>query len=313
MPVIEVEGVKKSYSSSPWRFWEDRNHTQALKGVSFEVEDGEIFSVVGPNGAGKTTLINILNGLLYKDEGSVKIFGEETRENRQKIAKRMNVATSYSALSGNLTVRENLKVFGKIYNVKNIDERIDELLKIFQIEKLENKKVWHISAGQKTRANLCKSLINKPELLLLDEATAGLDPHIAEITRNAIKKVNEEYGTTILITSHNMSDIDKLSDRILFLHNGKVLKEGTPEELKREIHIKILEVSYDGKKKSLEDIKQKWGGDLSKSLAKFKIEKEEDIVEILDELSNKKIKITDIEAKNPDLEEVFKKVAGDQV
>lgn len=313
MSIVEVKNLTKTYTKSSWKFWESHQETKALKGVSFEVYEGEIFGIVGPNGAGKTTLINILSGLLYKDEGSVKIFGKESDENREELAARMNVSTAYSGLSGNLTVEENLRIFAKIYDVENKEEKIDEVLELFQIEELRDKKVHHISAGQRTRANLCKSFINEPELLLLDEASAGLDPHIAEITRNAVQQLNDEHGTTIIVTSHNMEDIDSLSDRMMFLHKGEKLRTGTPNSLKTEIHVKVLEVTVDELTDEFEELLNHVNGDINGNTGRVKIEHEEDIINILDRVSELDVTVVDIEAQNPDLDEVFKKVARDEV
>lgn len=309
MSVVDVEHLTKTYGHPPWKFWRRGDDTEALKGVNFSVERGEIFGIVGPNGAGKTTLINILSGLVYKDEGSVRIFGDETRENRGQLAKKMNVATAYSMLSGHLTVRENLKVFAKIYDVDDADARIEEALETFEIPELADRKIFHLSAGQKTRANLCKSFINDPELLLLDEVTAGLDPHIADVTREAIKKMNRERGTTIIITSHDMQDIDRLSDRMLFLHNGRVLRIGAPEELKKEIHVKVLEVTIDRHSTDFVRLIEGEGGRVEKNTGLVKIDYEEEIIDILNAVRELDVEIIDIEARNPDLEEVFRKVA----
>ncbi|MFB6145498.1 MAG: ABC transporter ATP-binding protein [Candidatus Nanohaloarchaea archaeon] len=313
MSVIQVENLEKTYKKSSWKPWKDGRETEALRGIDFEVEDGEIFGIVGPNGAGKTTLVNILSGLLYKDSGNVKIFGKETRQNREELAKRMNVATAYSKLSGNLTVEENLKVFAKIYDVENIGEKIDHVLELFEISELRGKKIYHLSAGQKTRANLAKSFINQPEILLLDEATAGLDPHIADVTRDAIREINEEHGTTIIITSHDMEDIDSLSDRMMFLHQGEVLRTGTPRELKKDIHVKVLEVTVDEVNDDFRGLIEHLDGDLDGNTGRIRIEEENHIIEILESISEIDVTIIDIEAKNPDLNEVFKKVARNEV
>ena len=313
MPIVKVRDLEKSYRKSSWKFWEEHQETKAVKGVSFEVEEGEIFGIVGPNGAGKTTLINMMSGLMYKDSGSIKIFGKESKQHRKELAERMNVSTAYSGLSGNLTVYENLRIFGKIYDVDNIEDKIDEVLEIFQIEDQRNKRIRHMSAGQKTRANLCKSFINDPDVLLLDEASAGLDPHIAEITREAIEELNNRHGTTIIITSHNMEDIDSLSDRMLFLHEGKVLRTGTPEQLKKDIHIKVLEVTVETANEQFRELINHVDGEINGNTGRVRIEKEEDIIRILDRVSDIDATIIDIEAKNPDLNEVFKKVARNEV
>jgi ABC-2 type transport system ATP-binding protein len=313
MAVISVDDLTKTYTKSSIKFWEEHQETEALRGISFEVQDGEIFGIVGPNGAGKTTLVNILSGLLYKDTGSVRIFGKETRDHRNELAGRMNVATAYSKLSGNLTVQENLKVFAKIYDVTAYQDRIEHVLDLFEISHLRHKKVWHLSAGQKTRANLAKSFINQPELLLLDEATAGLDPHIAAVTREAIQDINDEHSTTIVITSHNMEDIDSLSDRMMFLHQGEILRTGTPRQLKKDIHVKVLQVTVDERTEAFEDVIKDVSGEMDGTTARVKIDREEQIIDILDRISDLDITVIDIEATNPDLNEVFKKVARDEV
>ncbi|MFB6213815.1 MAG: ABC transporter ATP-binding protein [Candidatus Nanohaloarchaea archaeon] len=313
MPVIEVENLEKTYKKGGWKFWNDPQETDALRGIDFEVEDGEIFGIVGPNGAGKTTLVNILSGLLYKDKGNVKIFDKESRRNREELANRMNVATAYSRLSGNLTVEENLRVFAKIYDVEDAREKIDQVLELFEISELRGKKIYHLSAGQKTRANLAKSFINQPEILLLDEATAGLDPHIADVTREAIREINQEHRTTIIMTSHDMEDIDSLSDRMMFLHQGEILRVGTPRELKKNIHVKVLEVTVDEVNKDFRGLVKHLEGELEGNTGKMKIEQEDHIIEILDSISEIDVTVIDIEARNPDLNEVFRKVARNEL
>lgn len=313
MSVIEVENLEKTYEKRSWKPWKAARKTEALKGIDFEVDEGEIFGIVGPNGAGKTTLVNILSGLLYKDSGSVRVFDKETKQNRKELANRMNVATAYSKLSGNLTVEENLKVFAKIYGVENRKERIEHVLELFEIRDLRGKKIYHLSAGQKTRANLAKSFINQPEILLLDEATAGLDPHIADVTRKAIREINEEHDTTIIITSHDMEDIDSLSDRMMFLHQGEVLRTGTPRELKKDIHVKVLEVTVDEVNEEFRGLVEHLEGDLEGNTGRIRIEQENHIIEILESISEINVTIVDIEAKNPDLNEVFRKVARNEV
>lgn len=313
MSIVEVKNLKKTYEKGSWKPWKDGRETKALRGIDFEVKEGEIFGIVGPNGAGKTTLVNILSGLLYKDTGSVKIFGKETKQNREALADRMNVSTAYSKLSGNLTVEENLRVFAKIYGVENRKEKINHVLELFEIEDLRAKKIYHLSAGQKTRANLAKSFINQPEVLLLDEATAGLDPHIADVTRKAIREINEKHDTTIIITSHDMEDIDSLSDRMMFLHQGEILRTGTPDKLKTDIHVKVLEVTVDEVNDKFEELIDHLEGELDGKTGKVKIEEEKHIIEILDRISEIDVTVIDIEAKNPDLNEVFKKVARNEV
>ncbi|MEK6984449.1 MAG: ABC transporter ATP-binding protein [Nanoarchaeota archaeon] len=224
--VIEVKNLKKSYGK-----------TEALRGISFNVQKGEIFGLLGPNGAGKTTAIDILAGLLIKDSGEVKIFGKEPEEAKQET----NIVSSLSWLTGIMSVYENLKVYGMLYGVSNLDHKINELMNLFEIANLKNVRYHRLSAGQQTRVNLCKGLINHPKVLLLDECTVGLDPHLADKTRKIIKSLKKD--TAILFTSHNMHEIEQLCDRIAFLQQGKIIWTGTSKKLK-EIH----------KKKTLEEV-----------------------------------------------------------
>lgn len=220
MPAIEVNELVKKYGN-----------TEALGGISFDVKEGEIFGLLGPNGAGKTTAIDILAGLLTKDSGVVKILGKEPKDAKQY----MNIVSSFSWLTGIMSVYENLKIYGMLYGINNLDSKINELLSLFEIANLKNIRYQKLSAGQQTRVNLCKGLINNPKVLLLDECTVGLDPHIADKTRKIIKSLKND--TTILFTSHNMQEVEQLCDRIAFLQKGKIIWSGKSKRLK-QIHKK---------------------------------------------------------------------------
>lgn len=225
---IEVRDLVKRYRKS------EKN---AVDGVSFSVAEGEFFAFLGPNGAGKTTTVNIIAGIVTKDGGNLKLFGEEPSEETRN---KMNVATAYTHLSHELTVYQNLNVFAQMYNVKNKRERILELLRTFGIEKLRDQRFYRLSSGQKTCVTLCKGLINNPEFLMLDEATVGLDPDIAEQVRDEVKQLD----TTILFTSHNMAEVEQLCRRTAFLHNGKVLKVGTVKQLTKLIKEQIVTIDF---------------------------------------------------------------------
>lgn len=308
--IVEAEDLRKTYVSRSWKPWGEPSRTRALRGVSFTVDEGEILGIVGPNGAGKTTLVNILSGLLYRDGGDLQIFGEPFQENRERLAERMNVATAYSRLSGDLTVVENMHVFGRLYGVDDIAGRTEELLERFEIVGTRDEKVHHLSAGQRTRVNLCKSLINRPELLLLDEATAGLDPHIAEVTRSTLREINEERGTAIVITSHDMTDIDELSDRMLFLHEGEVLRTGTPSELKRSMHRIVVEATFetvpDGLGDDLADHDVAVDGDR----VTVTVEDGGAVFDVFDALAPHRDRIVDVSVTPPDLDDLFQEVAS---
>ena len=230
IPILQVENLQKRYDG-----------TDALKGVSFNVARGEIVGLLGANGAGKTTLIHILLGLLSASFGKVAIFGKDLEHHRIEILQRCNFSSAYIHLPQNLKLWENLTVFATIYCVRNAKRKIDHLLELFEISHLKNKRTGYLSSGEQTRANLCKALLNEPELLLLDEPTASLDPDIADKVRKLLKRVQEEQHMTILHTSHNMRDVEELCDRVLFLHKGSIIAEGSPHEIVQRFEQQSLE------------------------------------------------------------------------
>ena len=231
MPLLDIQNLRKRYET-----------TDALKGIAFSVDRGEVFGLLGPNGAGKSTTINILLGLILADGGSIRIFDLDFATHQVDIRRRMNVAAAFTSLSGVLTVRENLRVYGYIYGVQRVNAKIDELLERFEITDLANRKLQYLSSGQHTRVTLCKGLINDPELLLLDECTVGLDPDIAEKTRRALKEFQQEKRTTILFTSHNMNEVEELCGRIAFLSKGEILRIDTAERIKNLIPHQVLSI-----------------------------------------------------------------------
>ncbi len=200
----------------------------------FEVERGEIVGLLGPNGAGKTTTIDILLGILKSTSGSVRIAGVDLAEERSRALADTNFAAVYATLPGNLTVAENLRFFGMIYGVKNLTGRIEELLKQFQLERFRNVKCGVLSSGEQTRVSLAKALLNRPQLLLLDEPTASLDPATARDVRQIIREFVAQDGGGVLWTSHNMHEVEDVCERVLFLSRGKILVEGNPRTLAAE-------------------------------------------------------------------------------
>ena len=215
--------------------------TVAVDGVSFEVGQGEIVGLLGPNGAGKTTTINMILGVLEPDEGAISIGGFDLASRRSQAIALANFAAVYTPLPGNLTVFQNMNVFGRLYGVKDLFARIGELLKYFDLEKFRNVKCGVLSSGEQTRESLAKAMLNDPRLLLLDEPTASLDPATARDTRASIREFASRGKSGVLWTSHNMYEVEDVCDRVLFLSHGRILLEGDPKRMPAEHGKKTLE------------------------------------------------------------------------
>lgn len=218
--VMEVRALRKEFGSSV-----------AVENVSFEVRKGEILGLLGANGAGKSTTLFMLLGLITPSSGSIRVFDKDLQTNRVEILQRMNFASSYQCLPYNLKVWENLHVFSEIYRVENGKRKAVELLDMFELTHLRNKMTGSLSSGEQTRLNLCKALLSDPDLLLLDEPTASLDPDLADKVRKILLELQRQNGMTIVNTSHNMADVHELCDRILFMRKGNVIAEGTTAEI----------------------------------------------------------------------------------
>jgi ABC-2 type transport system ATP-binding protein len=206
----------------------------AVDGVSFDVKRGEIVGLLGPNGAGKTTTINMVLGLLEPTTGRIQIGQIDLDRQRSLALAQTNFAAVYASLPGNLTVTENLNFFGLLYGIGGLRSRVEELVQEFDLAALRNTKCGLLSSGEQTRAALAKALLNRPQLLLLDEPTASLDPSNAQIIRTKIRSLATDGRCGILWTSHNMSEVEAVCDRVMLLSRGKILLEGNPHTLPRE-------------------------------------------------------------------------------
>jgi ABC-2 type transport system ATP-binding protein len=225
-----VESLAKQYGG-----------TRAVDGISFDVGRNEIVGLLGPNGAGKTTTINMVLGVLEPTSGFIRIEGIDVASNRSKALERTNFAAVYAPLPGNLTVYQNLRVFGMIYGVKNLSIRIERLLQEFELERFRDAKAGVLSSGEQTRLCLAKAMLNDPHLLLLDEPTASLDPSIALDIRAKIRDFANQRQCGVLWTSHNMYEVEDVCDRVLLLARGKILLQGDPKALPREHGMETLE------------------------------------------------------------------------
>jgi len=210
---------------------QDGNLT-AVDNVSFEIKESEIVSLLGPNGAGKTTIIQMLLTLVSPTSGDIEIFGKTLKEHREELLFMMNFTAPYSVLPYNLTTKEALKVYSLLYGIHNYRERVSSLIDEFELGWLADKKVGQLSSGEQMRIGIAKAFVNSPGLLLLDEPTASLDPVIARELRAKILKLVRKAGGAILWTSHNMREIEQVSDRIIFLSRGKIVADDSPDNLK---------------------------------------------------------------------------------
>ena len=203
---------------------------------------------MGPNGAGKSTTIYCILGLIAPDEGEVKIFGKNLNKSRSEIMTEVNYASAEYNLPWNLSIWENLLVYAKLYEVPNDKKRITELLEIFEMSHLKNKATRDLSTGLRARANLCKALLNKPKLLLLDEPMASMDPDVVDKGIKLLKKIQKEEGMTILYTSHNMWEIEEIANNVIFINHGKIIASGTPLELTQKV------LKLEGEEPNLRDV-----------------------------------------------------------
>ena len=206
---------------------------EAVKNLNFEIKKGSITGLLGPNGCGKTTTIGMILGLIRPTKGEVLINNKdiEIEKNRISVLEKMNFISPYVELPKKLSVKENLIVYGKMYEVKNLQTRINTLCNDLNLKEFLNKKTGELSSGQKNRVSLAKSLINNPEILLLDEPTASLDPDTGDYVRSYIENYAKKNNTTILLASHNMSEVERLCENIMMMKQGKIIDEGTCEEL----------------------------------------------------------------------------------
>ena len=218
--LVSVNNLSKNFSSF-----------EAVKEISFNINESEILGLLGPNGCGKTTTIGMMLGLLKPTSGEVVINGLNVEKNRINLLKKMNFISPYIELPKKLTVRENLMVYGKLYSVNDIKNRIDYLSETLRLSEFIDKKTGELSSGQKNRVSLAKAVVNDPDILLLDEPTASLDPETGDFVRTFIEKFSSEKKMSILLASHNMDEVKRLCKSILMMKDGKIIDRGTPSEI----------------------------------------------------------------------------------
>ena len=232
---IEIKNLNKQY-----------NKILAVKDINFKINKGSIVGLLGPNGCGKTTTIGMMLGLIKPTSGSVFINGQniENENNRTKILEKVNFISPYVELPKKLTVEENLKVYGKMYSVANLKDKIAELMNQLNLLEFKKRKTGELSSGQKNRVSLAKALINDPEILLLDEPTASLDPDVGDYIRSYIESFASKKSTTILLASHNMNEVERLCNEVMMMKNGSIIDKGTCTGLINKHGRKNLEETF---------------------------------------------------------------------
>ena len=227
---IEVINLSKSYKSK-----------QAVNNINFKINENEIVGLLGPNGCGKTTTIGMILGLLRPTSGQVLINGIDIEKNKISLLHKMNFISPYIELPKKLTVKQNLTVYGKLYNINNLNDRIDYLSNKLRLNNLLDKITGELSSGQKNRASLAKALINEPTVLLLDEPTASLDPETGDFIRTFLENYKKEKKIAVLLASHNMDEVKRLCGSVLMMNDGNIIDRGTPDDLIKKHGRKNLE------------------------------------------------------------------------
>ena len=217
---IEVNNLTKQFKN-----------TLAVNNISFKINKGTIIGLLGPNGCGKSTTIGMMLGLIKPTSGTVVINGQNIENNRTSLLEKMNFISPYIELPKKLTVEENLKVYGRLYGVKNLEGKISEIMEKLNLTEFKKRKTGELSSGQKNRVSLAKALVNDPEILLLDEPTASLDPDVGDNIRTFIEDFASKKGATILLASHNMNEVERLCHEVMMMKDGKIIDKGKSSDL----------------------------------------------------------------------------------
>ena len=297
---LEVKNLVKQYGSF-----------RAVGGISFEVPKGKIVGFLGPNGAGKTTTIQMLMGITLASAGTIRYFGRDFSTNRQWCLQKINFTSAFNTLVGRITPWENLMVFALLYGIRDPQRKIRTLADYFEISEVMNQRYFDLSAGQKTRVNLAKAFLNDPELILMDEPTASLDPDIADKTLTLIEDLKRTNHISILYTSHDMNEITRICDEVIFLDHGEIVAQDTPMGLTKRINWAEIRLTYANTRSEVEPIMMKSGYEhtFEKSHRVSIRTTEKQIPAVIFGISNAGVDIIDIEIQKPTLEDVFLQIA----
>lgn len=297
--VLDVQHLTKQFGRAPKLF-------TAVNDVSFSVHQGEVMGLLGPNGAGKTTTIQMLLGLMTPTQGQVRYFGKELSAHREEILAKVNHASGYGKLPWRLTVRENLNVYALMYGLQHVREKVEEMAAAFEGTDLLPKAFLDLSAGQSTKVMLMKAFLSQPDMVLLDEPTASLDPDIAEKIRQYILQEQAKRNLTLLITSHNMKEVEQMCDRVIFLQKGKVQIIDTPENLAKQNQQSVVRLLVvDGLKRFIKVLEShNYAFDEQERFIEIHMPTQ-DVGPLLSEMGRKGLEYSDIEVVKPSLEDYF--------
>ncbi len=284
----------------------------AVNNISFSLKKGEILGLLGPNGAGKTTTIQMLLGVLTPSAGSISYFGKNLQTHREHILEKVNFSTTYTNLPWSLTVKENLTYIAYFYTIPDRKKALRDLIETFRLSELLNQRMSELSAGQLTRVNLAKAFINDPEVLLLDEPTASLDPEIAKYIRSFILEKRASHQLSVIFTSHNMSEVEEVCDRILFINNGSIVADDTPENLMKTIDtVRIRLVIDKAEEKRLKPFGDKTNYKITFHDHETIIDmKEKDLASLFAYMGQQAIHFHEVSIDKPDLEDYFLLIAS---
>lgn len=301
MDVLKVQNLTKQFGKF-----------KAVDNISFNLKKGEILGLLGPNGAGKTTTIQMLLGVLSPSSGSISYFGRDFNRNREEILEKVNFSSTYTNLPWNLTVRENLTYTSYLYDIPNRKEQLYKIVEAFRLHKLLNQTLTELSAGQLTRVNLAKAFVNDPNVLLLDEPTSSLDPEVAKMVREFILSERSNKELSIVFTSHNMSEVEEVCDRILFINNGVIVADDTPENLMKSLDtVRVRLVMSPKYLTSVLSFGNQHKASVHQEDREYMIElKESQVPYLLAYLSDHKMKYYEISIDKPDLEDYFLYIAS---
>ncbi|HUZ77935.1 MAG TPA: ABC transporter ATP-binding protein [Chloroflexota bacterium] len=298
-PILEVRNLTKLFGTF-----------RAVDGISFRVPRGKIIGLLGPNGAGKTTTIHMLVGITLPDAGSIAYFGRELHQHRAYCLQRMNFASAFNTLQGRITVRENLVVFAQLYGIRRPEPKIRELAEYFSITQLLGQRFLTLSAGQKTRVNLVKSLLNDPEIVLMDEPTASLDPDIADRTLSLIEALRATRNISIVYTSHEMDEVTRICDEVIFLDHGRIVAQGAPAALTQGAARAQVRVTFAGRAELVAAALRSGFADVLLDHQEVVVTTEDRLVpRAIFDIGQAGVEILDIDIKKATLEDVFLRIA----